>query len=205
MRPQRLEVVRGDVAWGIDRKGQGGDVRFHISPTLVGIVGMTVVTACGSLPAQYVKQAEPGVTLTGLTASPEAYRGKTVILGGVVVDQKQEGQRLWLYVRNRPLDKDYRPHRPNATTGPEAGHYWVMVQNSSTLPPKWKQWARVTVVGRVADPPQGGSPIGGATEPVLTLLFMRGWTMGQAQQGSAWEESVDANYLLSVPEGLHGE
>jgi hypothetical protein len=25
------------------------------------------------------------------------------------------------------------------------------------------------------------------------------------EPGGAWEESVDANYLLSVPEGLHGE
>jgi len=43
------------------------------------------------------------------------------------------------------------------------------------------------------------------TEPVLTLVFLRGWTMGQAQQGGAREESVGANNLLSVPEGLHGE
>lgn len=180
-------------------------MRVHISLALAGIIGMPVLTGCGSLPTQYVKQAEPGVTLTDLTASPETYQGKTVILGGVVVDQKQEGQRLWLYVRNRPLDKDYRPHRPNATTGPEAGHYWVLVQNSATLPPKWKQWARVTVVGRVTSSREVPPSMGQTGEPSLTLLFMRGWTMGQAQQGTSWEESVDANYLLSVPEGLHGE
>lgn len=145
------------------------------------------------------------MTLTSLTASPEAYQGKTVILGGVVVDQKQEGQRLWLHLRNRPLDKDYRPHRPDVTTGPEAGLYWVAVSNASTLPPTWKQWARVTVVGRVTDSKEASPLTGQPGEPLLTLLFMRGWTMGQARQGSTWEESVDANYLLSVPEGLHGE
>ena len=130
---------------------------------------------------------------------------KTVILGGVIVAQKQEGSRLWLHLKNRPLDKDYRPHRPTATTGPEAGLYWVLVPNASTLPPKWNQWARVTVVGRVIEPRDVPSSMGSPGEPAMTLLFMRGWTMGQAQQGTSWEESVDANYLLSVPEGLHGE
>lgn len=143
--------------------------------------------------------------MTSLAKSHEAYQGKTVILGGVVVDQKQDGQRLWLHLKNRPLDKDYRPHRPTINEGPEAGYYWIVVPNASTLPPKWKQWARVTVVGRVTDSKEVASSIEPTTEPVLSLLFMRGWTMGQSQQGGAWEESVDANYLLSVPEGLHGE
>ncbi len=168
-------------------------------------LGLLILTGCGSLPSRYVQQAEPGVTLTALTESPEVYRGKTVILGGVVVEQRQEGRRLWLHLKNRPLDKDYRPHRPSDTTGPEAGLYWVMVQNASTLPPKWRQWARVTVVGRVADSPELTPPIESGTEPVLTLVFLRGWTMGQAQQGGAREETVGANNLLSVPDGLHGE
>jgi starvation-inducible outer membrane lipoprotein len=180
-------------------------LKSHSAPIVATILWLSLSMGCGSLPSRYVQQAEPGVTLTSLTTSPEAYRGKTVILGGVVVDQKQQGQRLWLHLKNRPLDKDYRPHRPTVNEGPEAGYYWVVVSKAATLPPKWNQWARVTVVGRVPGQdvvPPLGAPI---TEPVLSLVFMRGWTMGQTQQGGAWEESVDANYLLSVPEGLHGE
>lgn len=145
------------------------------------------------------------MTLTSLTEAPGAYEGKTVILGGVVVDHRQDGERLWIHLRNRPLDKDYRPHRPTVNTGSEAGLYWVVVRNASALPHKWNQWARVTVVGRVLNQKEAPSSIGSAGEPVLALLFMQGWTMGQAPQGGAWEESVDANYLLSVPGGIHGE
>lgn len=180
-------------------------MRSHINLIVVGIVWLSLSMGCSSLPSRYVQQAEPGVTLTSLTESPESYQGKAVILGGVVVNQKQEGQRLWLHLKNRPLDKDYRPHRPTVNAGPEAGLYWVVVPNASALPPNWKHWTRVTVVGRVTSQKQAESSMDPRTEPVLALLFMRGWTMGQAQQGSAWEESVDANYLLSVPEGLHGE
>lgn len=178
---------------------------FYIGRTVAGVIGLCLLMGCGFLPSRCVQQAEPGVTLTALAASPRAYQGKTVILGGVIVEHKQEESRLWLHVKNRPLDKDYRPHRPRSTSGPEAGLYWVLVPKSSALPPKWDQWARVTVVGRVIDPKEAPPSIGSLGEPLLTLLFMRGWTLGQTQQGSAWEESVDANYLLSVPEGLHGE
>lgn len=176
----------------------------RIGRGLVWVAGVVMVMGCSPLPSQYIRQAESGVTLTSLTASPEAYQGRTVILGGVVVDQKQDGRGLWLHLKNRPLDKEYRPHRPTVKEGPESGYYWVLASNASALPPKWKQWARVTVVGTVLDPKQVQAPGGSSTEPILTLSFIRGWTMGQAQRG-VWEESVDANYLMSVPEGLHGE
>ncbi|GAB1721273.1 MAG: exported hypothetical protein [Nitrospira sp.] len=180
-------------------------MKGRFSRLLAGLTGLFLVTGCGNLPSRYIQQAEPGVTLTSLAASPDTYQGKTVILGGVVVDQQQNGPRLWLHLKNRPLDKDYRPHRPTINEGPEAGYYWVVVQDASLLPPKWKQWARVTVVGRVADQKEARPPAVPASEPVLGVVFMRGWAMGNAQGGGAWEESVDANYLLSVPEGLHGE
>ena len=138
-------------------------MRSYTNRIVVGIVWLSLSMGCSSLPSRYVQQAEPGVTLTSLTESAQAYQGKTVILGGVVVS------------------------------------------NASALPPHWKHWARVTVVGRVTSPTEVASSIDSTGEPVLTLLFMRGWTMGQAQQGGAWEESVDANYLLSVPGGIHGE
>ncbi|HND03949.1 MAG TPA: Slp family lipoprotein, partial [Nitrospira sp.] len=47
---------------------------------------LILVTACSTLPSKYIEKAEPGVTLTSLAAAPETYQGKTVILGGVVVD-----------------------------------------------------------------------------------------------------------------------
>ena len=181
------------------------DLNVRRTRTVAAVLWLSLLVGCSSLPSRYVQQAEPGVTLTSLTESPGSYQGKTVILGGVVVDQKQVDERLWLHLKNRPLDKDYRPHRPTVNAGPEAGHYWIVVSNASALPHHWRHWARVTVVGRVTDQKSIVPSIETTTEPVLTLLFMRGWTMGQAQQGSAWEESVDANYLLSVPEGLHGE
>ena len=201
MRPQRLETIN-ECADTDDHNVTEGTLRVHISLTVAGVMGLFLLMGCGSVPFQYVRQAESGVTLTSLTASPEVYQGKTVMLGGVVVDQKQDGERLWLHLKNRPLDQDYRPHRPIVNEGPEAGYYWVRVTNSSRLPPKWKQWARVTVAGRVLDPKQIESRIGPSNEPILNLVFMRGWTLNHQ---NALEELVDASFLLSVPEVLREE
>ena len=76
------------------------------------IVLALILTACHTLPAKYVEQAEQGVTLTSLTASPQQYRDKVVILGGVLVKEREEGGQAWLHLKNRPLDPKYHPHRP---------------------------------------------------------------------------------------------
>jgi len=157
---------------------------------------LLALTACSTLPSKYIEQAEPGVTLTTLTVSPEQYRDKVVILGGVLVKERDEGGHIWLHLKNRPLDAQYHPHRPVSPEGPEAGHFWVTATNRQQLPPRFRQWARMTVVGRVI----------GATnqEPVLMLMYVRGWDSSGAN-ADTWESSIDPAYVPVIPEGLHGE
>jgi starvation-inducible outer membrane lipoprotein len=156
----------------------------------------TILTACTTLPSKYVEQAEPGVTLTALTASPQQYRDKVVILGGVLVKELEEGDHIWLHFKNRPLDPQYRPHRPLSLEGPEAGRFWVTAANRQQLPNRYRQWARMTVVGRVI----------GVTnqEPILLLMYVRGWDYS-GKNDDAWETSIDPAYVPAIPEGLHGE
>jgi outer membrane lipoprotein len=158
---------------------------------------MTVLLfGCAKVPRQYVRMAEPDVTLTALIDHPERYRGKVVLLGGTIIEEETNEQHLWLRVKNRPLDQDYIPHRPADTDGPEAGSYWVMVAKQQ-LPPNYRHWARMTVVGRVTGTQRF------ETEPVLSLIYVRGWGMSTAHDG-AWA-SVDPSYLPSAPSSIQGE
>jgi starvation-inducible outer membrane lipoprotein len=89
---------------------------------------MTVLLwGCANVPRHYVQMAEPGTTLTVLTAHPEMYRGKVVLLGKTIIEEEENEQYLWLHLTNRPLDQDYIPHCPADLDGPEAGFYWVVV------------------------------------------------------------------------------
>jgi starvation-inducible outer membrane lipoprotein len=156
-------------------------------------ITMTVVlSGCANVPRHYVRMAEPGTTLTALTAHPEMYHGKVVLLGGTILEEEENEQDLWLHVINRPLDQDYIPHRPTDMDGPEAGFYWVVVAKQQ-LPPQYRQWARMTVVGRVTGTQR-------YKEPVLSLLYVRGWGMSSAHHG-VWE-NIDPTYSPSVPGGL---
>lgn len=156
-----------------------------------------------TVPSRYIKQAEPGVTLTALKAKPAVYRGKTVILGGVIVEQRQDAGRIWLLMKNRPLDADYVPHRDSTLIPSESALYWVIVEQDS-LPKSYRNWARVTVVGWVSDmkppkpDPARDRSVGG--EPVLDGLYLKGW--GYGDQGmDVWEDKQDPNYIQSNPLG----
>lgn len=170
---------------------------------MLAVTLICIPLGCSPLPRQYLRQAEPGVTLTTLVTHPDRYRGKVVALGGVIVEEKQDGNRLWLRMKNRPLDEDYRPHRPAQTDGLEAGHYWVVVTREK-IPASYRKWARVTVVGQVSGVTPIEAPKDPAGEPVLSAMYLRGWG-GSSHDENAWEEFVDPNYLPRTPSGIHGE
>jgi len=106
------------------------------------------------------------------------------------MEEEEHDTVLMLGLKNRPLDQDNKPHRPADSGGPEAGSYWVMMSKQQ-VPPKFRNWARATVVGRVTGTQRY------QTEPVLTLLYMRGWGASGDHAG-IWE-NVDPNYVPSVP------
>ena len=172
--------------------------------TLVGIVVASGFDACTSIPRKFLRQAEPGVTLTMLASHPDTYRGKVVVLGGAVVNRREESGRIWLLVRNRPLDADYVPHLPPSLNDPEAGEYWVVVSPEG-LPKTSRNWSRLTVVGRVSDERPAQHAPGTGQEPVLAALYLRGWGSGWGGYGlfeDTWEDKRDASYLLSTPKPL---
>ncbi|MDQ6733879.1 MAG: Slp family lipoprotein [Nitrospirota bacterium] len=170
----------------------------------MAIAVVCLLSACSStLPSRYIDQAERGVTLTALTSNPDGYREKIVILGGVIVEEKEIDEQVFLRLKNRPLDKDYRPHRPLSLDGPEAGYYWVMIGRGD-LPEQYHQWARVTVVGQVAGKRSTAAGSSGAPEPVLAALYLRGWG-DSVMNNSASTVRVDRNRSISVPKGARGE
>ena len=155
------------------------------------VVSLSV--GCSNVPRYYLLRAEPDTTLSMLTARPENYVGKMVVLGGTIVEEEENAGFLWLRIHNRPLDQDYLPHRPADVSGPDAGRYWLIV-GKGQLPAKYRKWARMTVVGRVTDGQRFG------TEPVLALVYVRGWGMS-AEHDGVWKH-VDPNYMPTVPRSI---
>jgi starvation-inducible outer membrane lipoprotein len=171
------------------------DIRSEGLRFLVGVLSCGLVACGGPIPSQYLKQAEPGATLTSLAKRRADYQGKVVILGGVIMDHKSGDNRVWLHVKNRPLDADYVPHIPITKEGPEAGNYWVMVWNKD-LPKDYQQWARMTVVGRVSYGQAGQDKDAVDEGLVLSALYLRGW---DKRMGGYGVREEDDRGILRAP------
>jgi hypothetical protein len=176
-------------------------VRFRGLSVIAGVLSCGLVACGGPIPSQYLKQAEPGVTLTSLAKRQAEYQGKVVILGGVIVDYKSGDNRVWLHVKNRPLDADYVPHIPLTKEGPEAGHYWVMVWNKD-LPKDYQQWARMTVVGRVLYGQAGQDKDAVGEGLVLSALYLRGWDKRMGGYGIREEDDSGVLRAPAAPKPL---
>ena len=156
-------------------------------------IALSLAVGCSPVPRKYLRGAEPGVTLTSLQSTSNYYQDKLVILGGTIVEEEVRGGQLWLHVVNRPLDQDFRPQLPPTPNDPEGGSYWVVVGNRTNFPDSYRYWGDMIIVGRVAVLAPG-------KEPVLQMVYVRG-RGSQASHDGAWEDVVDANYILSTPAG----
>ncbi|HEU4686406.1 MAG TPA: Slp family lipoprotein [Nitrospira sp.] len=156
-----------------------------------------VAVGCSPIPRKYLREAVPGTRLSQLVAAPQVYRGKLIILGAAIHEELTRDGSLWLHVRNRPLDQDYRPQLPPSADDPEAGSYWIVVTDPRQFPSSYRHWADMTVVGR----PVGLAP---GKEPIIRMVYVRGWGLN-ARHNGVWEDSLDANYLFATPTGAIGE
>lgn len=187
------------------------DEEFSLRPLSLAALTLLLLSACAlaalkpTVPPRYLVQAERDVTLTSLVEHPDRYRDKVVLMGGVVVEERVEQDQLWVRLKNRPLDDTYRPHRPVTLDSPEAGHFWVTAPSRSQFSGQYRHWARITIVGRVVGTWSTSTSAASGSEPVLSLLYAKGWTSDGKSHDNAWEISTDPNAIMTRPSGLGGE
>ena len=103
-------------------------IRFFV------VVALGLAVGCSPVPRKYLRDAIPNITLSQLKATPQAYQDRLVVMGAVILEEEQRDGFLWLHVRNRPLDQDYRPQLPPSADDPEGGWYWVVVGDHQKFP-----------------------------------------------------------------------
>ncbi|HSB44359.1 MAG TPA: Slp family lipoprotein [Nitrospira sp.] len=163
----------------------------------LSLLALCLAVGCSPVPKKYLREAESGATLTTIVRSSEYYQDRLVILGGVIMGEENRDGQLWLHVKNRPLDQDYRPQLPPSVDDPEGGWYWVVVGNYQTFPSSYHHWGDMVLVGRMTGLASG-------KEPVIKMVYVRGSGVTSAHDG-VWEDLVDANYIPSMPAGAVGE
>lgn len=147
--PFQLQTGMSQAMTGVERdaKEKAMDKSAWRRYSLWGLLGMVALFSMGcahAISGALRAQAQPPLPFAQLRANPEAYKDRTVILGGEILrtENLREGTRL--EVLEKPLDRSEAP-RLTDTTG---GRFMVLCAEYLD-PAVYATGRRITVAGRV--------------------------------------------------------
>ena len=91
-----------------------------------------------------LREVDRGVAFTDLRGNPDAYVGKTVLLGGVVVSVENKKEGTWLEVYQTALDREGRPTDTDVSGGRFLALFEGLLDGAV-----YEQGRRVTIAGVV--------------------------------------------------------
>ena len=108
--------------------------------------GYSSLTACApAISKQFREQVTPPVSFSELLSDPNTYEGRKVILGGYILEVKNESDASLLTILQAPLDFQNRPHSRDKSRGR------FLVRTDKFMDPEiYKKDRKLTVGGRVA-------------------------------------------------------
>jgi outer membrane lipoprotein len=148
------------------------------------LLGLWPLAAAGSpVPTDLYAEVDHALRPATVLADPEAYRGRTLLLGGVVERTVSDAAGVTLEINGMQLDRDDRPELPDPGQGRFAAS--GMHLDGARLQPG----RLVTLVGKVA------GKIGGAASmvPHLQIQFIHPWPTA-AEQAAALPSSCSPGY-----------
>ena len=116
-----------------------------MSKKVLGAVLAFFMAGCGPvISPNLLRQAGPAVNFAEVTAHPEKFEDRTVVLGGEVISVKPQNGGSLLLVDQRPLDAQLRPVDKSASGGSLA-----VVSDRWLAPDAYVPKRKVTVAGVV--------------------------------------------------------
>jgi outer membrane lipoprotein len=105
---------------------------------------LILLLGCAVISRPIMNDAVTGVDFTHLAASTDAYQGKTVILGGHVVEVRNEARQTVLVILQTPLGYGQEPLPPDKSQG-----RFMLKQEGFLDPEVYARGRTVTTAGRV--------------------------------------------------------
>ena len=112
--------------------------------TLVLLAGLLWIFSCAPFSKSLMDQADPSLTFGEVQKNPDAFLGKTVVWGGVIVETLNRRDETLVKVRLTDLDADTRPRNTDRSPGR------FMIRYSGFLDPAiYKEGREITVAGEI--------------------------------------------------------
>ena len=113
---------------------------------LVVILAFLFPTGCASvISREALKEVDRSISFERLLKNPEAYQGRTVLLGGDIIDTENHPEKTLIVVLQRPLGRGRKP----ASVDVSMGRFIVIVQGFLD-PAIYRPARKITVVGLAA-------------------------------------------------------
>ena len=156
---------------------------------LVPLLAAAIVLSAGCarpFPSRITDRVDRKISFSDLHKDPESYKGKWVMLAGVIVDSRTEKDgSTYLEVVQKPADNQGRPFRTD-----ESGGRFIAVSKEFLDPAVYRGGRVITVVGEVAG--DSVRPLGGMVYryPLLAVEALH-----------LWEPSYGPRYHVAVGVG----
>lgn len=140
---------------------------------VIGLIGLVALAGAGcvhTISDAVRRQADTAISFAQLRANPEAYKGRTVILGGQLIQVHNVPEGTLLEVLHKPLDAYERPLLTDRTEG-----RFMVLCDGYLDPAVYAQGREITVAGRVLGWRTG--PVGELeyAYPLLSCLELHLW------------------------------
>lgn len=116
-------------------------------PWLVWCIGASVLISAGCasvFSSEIRKEVDSSILFSELQKNPEAFQGKTVLLGGKIIEIENLAEKTMLTVLQRRLNASDKPIRSDQSEG----RFMVSVQGFLD-PAIYREQRLITVIGRV--------------------------------------------------------
>ncbi len=136
---------------------------------LIGLAVVPVIS-CAPLSREIMDRVDPTLTFQDVQRNPDAYKGKMVLWGGVIVETNNRPQETLIKVRETELDYQKRPIYLDRSLG-----RFVIRQPGFLDPAIYSAGREITVAGEVAG--KEVQPLGNSqyTYPVVAAKELHLW------------------------------
>jgi outer membrane lipoprotein len=133
-------------------------------------MGLMLMLSCVPLSKEILLQVDPALTFGDVQKNPDAYAGKMVLWGGVIIEAYNKQQETVLKVLQTELDYQKRPTRLDHSLG-----RFLIRQPDFLDPAIYKEGREITVAGKVAG--KEVQPLGNSqyTYPVVAAKELYLW------------------------------
>jgi outer membrane lipoprotein len=189
-------IFIGDVPISASRE-EGGDMIISKNNvlawflTIMALMALLLLVGCAHVISKEVlKEVDKNATFAQVVKEPDAYKGKTVLFGGDIIETKNFADKSVVTVLQRPLDSRDRP-----ATGDVSEGRFIVTTPGFLDPAIYSPGRKITVAGKVVGKEK--RPLG-EIEYTYPVIEKQGLYLWPAEKPASTEPKVQFGFGVGV-------